>query len=123
LSPGRARERPAAGDRVAGFAAARTPTEPRREAFFLLQRALGQGEVRAAEPDAGAPSGWRVNGWVQQASCSGSVSATQSISPRDHGKWPFMTRTRCGSASRLEAGIRIVPGGSTIRDGAFVHAP
>src|SRR5690242_2230873 len=30
-----------------------------REAFFELQRGLSRGEIRAAEPDAAAPTGWR----------------------------------------------------------------
>ena len=35
-----------------------------REAFARLRAALSAGEVRAAEPDAAAPTGWRVNAWV-----------------------------------------------------------
>jgi hypothetical protein len=37
-----------------------------RAAFATLQRALSAGEVRAAEPDAASPTGWRVNAWVKQ---------------------------------------------------------
>ena len=35
-------------------------------AFLALRSALERGEVRAAEPDAAAPTGWRVNPWVKQ---------------------------------------------------------
>ena len=35
-----------------------------RAVFAELQRALTEGAVRAAEPDADAPTGWRVNTWV-----------------------------------------------------------
>ncbi len=34
--------------------------------FFELRAALERGEVRAASPDAAAPTGWRVNAWVKQ---------------------------------------------------------
>ena len=34
-------------------------------AFLLLRAALESGEVRAASPDAGSPTGWRVNAWVK----------------------------------------------------------
>ena len=37
-----------------------------REAFRQLQERLGAGDVRAAEPDAASPTGWRVNTWVKQ---------------------------------------------------------
>ncbi len=34
------------------------------EAFLELRLALEAGLVRAAEPDASSPTGWRVNAWV-----------------------------------------------------------
>ncbi len=92
-----------------------------RAAFFSLQQALGAGEVRAAEPDASTVSGWRVNAWVKQGILLGFRFGDTVDMSADHGKWPFydkdtMTLKRPGA----DAGIRIVPGGSTIRDGAFV---
>ena len=35
-------------------------------AFDEFKAALNEGRVRAAEPDASSPSGWRVNGWVKK---------------------------------------------------------
>ena len=35
-------------------------------AFFDLREALACGTVRAAEPDASQPNGWRVNAWVKR---------------------------------------------------------
>ena len=35
-------------------------------AFDEFKAALNEGRVRAAEPDANSPSGWRVNGWVKK---------------------------------------------------------
>ena len=37
-----------------------------RDAFARLRQALSAGEVRAAEPDASSPTGWRVNPWVKR---------------------------------------------------------
>ena len=48
---------------AAGAAADR---DEARTVFAELRRALGAGEVRAAEPDAAEPTGWRVNSWVKQ---------------------------------------------------------
>jgi len=92
-----------------------------RKAFFELQRALGRGEIRAAEPDATRPGGWRVNPWVKQGILLGfRFGDTKDVSA-DHGKWPFYDKdTMTLKKPGLDAGVRIVPGGSTIREGAFV---
>src|SRR6201996_9773200 len=45
------------------------PAEDTEEHFELFDRfkaALNRGEVRAAEPDASAKSGWRANAWVKK---------------------------------------------------------
>jgi 2,3,4,5-tetrahydropyridine-2,6-dicarboxylate N-succinyltransferase len=92
-----------------------------RAAFFELRRELGEGRVRAAEPDAEAPSGWRVNAWVKQGILLGFRCGDVVDVSADHGKWPFYDKdTLPLKKLGLAAGIRIVPGGSTIRDGAFV---
>jgi len=92
-----------------------------REAFFELQRALGRGEVRAAEPDRSAPSGWRVNAWVKQGILLGFRFGDVKDVSADHGKWPFYDKdTMTLKKPGVDAGVRIVPGGSTIREGAYV---
>jgi len=92
-----------------------------RDAFFELQRLLSAGEARAAEPDAGARSGWRVNAWVKQGILLGFRFGDTVDVSADHGKWPFYDKdTMKLKKPGLEAGVRIVPGGSTIREGAFV---
>ena len=92
-----------------------------RDAFFQLQQALGQGQVRAAEPAPGSPTGWRVNTWVKQGILLGfRFGDTKDVSA-DHGRWPFYDKdTLPLKKPGVEAGVRIVPGGSTIREGAFV---
>jgi len=92
-----------------------------REAFFALQAALDRGEARAAEPDATSPTGWRVNAWVKQGILLGfRFGDTVDVSV-DQGRWPFYDKdTMTLKKPGAQAGVRIVPGGSTIRDGAYV---
>jgi 2,3,4,5-tetrahydropyridine-2-carboxylate N-succinyltransferase len=100
---------------------ARADKAAAREVFFQLQRALDAGEVRAAEPDASAASGWRVNAWVKQGILLGFRFGDTIDRSADHGKWPFYDKdTMPIKRPGLDAGVRIVPGGSTIREGAFV---
>jgi 2,3,4,5-tetrahydropyridine-2-carboxylate N-succinyltransferase len=92
-----------------------------REAFFQLQTALAQGRVRAAEPDPSSTSGWRVNTWVKQGILLGFRFGDTVDVSADHGRWPFYDKdTMPLKKPGLGAGVRIVPGGSAIRDGAFV---
>jgi 2,3,4,5-tetrahydropyridine-2-carboxylate N-succinyltransferase len=92
-----------------------------REAFFTLQRALSAGEIRAAEPDPSTPTGWRVNTWVKQGILLGFRFGDTVDVSADHGRWPFYDKdTMPLKKPGLGAGVRIVPGGSTIREGAFV---
>ena len=92
-----------------------------REAFFALQRLLSTGDVRAAEPDRAAPSGWRVNTWVKQGILLGFRFGETIDVSADHGRWPFYDKdTLPLKKPGVASGVRIVPGGSTIREGAFV---
>jgi 2,3,4,5-tetrahydropyridine-2-carboxylate N-succinyltransferase len=82
---------------------------------------LGQGTIRAAEPDAASPAGWRVNRWVKQGILLGFRFGDVVDVSADHGRWPFYDKdTMTLKKPGLAAGVRIVPGGSTIRDGAYV---
>ena len=92
-----------------------------RGAFLELRRLLSAGEVRAAEPDPTEPSGWRVNTWVKQGILIGFRFGDTVDVSADHGRWPFYDKdTMALKKPGLESGVRIVPGGSTIREGAFV---
>jgi 2,3,4,5-tetrahydropyridine-2-carboxylate N-succinyltransferase len=92
-----------------------------RAAFAELQAALGRGDIRAAEPDPAAASGWRVNAWVKQGILLGFRFGDTVDMSADHGRWPFYDKdTMALKKPGLAAGVRIVPGGSTIREGAFV---
>lgn len=94
-----------------------------RDAFFQMQRALGRGELRAAERDKSTPSGWRVNAWIKRGILLGFRFGDTIDVSADHGKWPFYDKdTMPLKKPGLDAGVRIVPGGSTIREGAYVAA-
>src|ERR1700720_1450664 len=92
-----------------------------RAAFAQLRDALSSGQVRAAEPDAASPLGWRVNSWVKQGILLGFKFGDMADASMDHGRWPFYDKdTLPLKKPGLAAGVRIVPGGSAIRDGAYV---
>jgi 2,3,4,5-tetrahydropyridine-2-carboxylate N-succinyltransferase len=89
-----------------------------RATFAELRQALGAGQVRAAEPDATSPTGWRVNAWVKQGILLGFrfgdlVDMTAGLPFYDKDTMPL-------KHPGLAGGVRIVPGGSSIRDGAYV---
>lgn len=100
---------------AAGAAADKTEA---RTAFETLRAALSRGEVRAAEPDPLSATGWRVNTWVKQGILLGFrvgdlVEMSAGLPFYDKDTMP-LKRPGVGG------GIRIVPGGSSIRDGAYV---
>ena len=88
-------------------------------AFDEFKAALNEGRVRAAEPDSTSPSGWRVNAWVKKGILLGfRLGRVESMPPdglqfRDKHTYPL---------KQLPEGqnIRVVPGGSSIRDGCFI---
>jgi 2,3,4,5-tetrahydropyridine-2,6-dicarboxylate N-succinyltransferase len=101
---------------AAGSAADR---DAAREAFARLRRALGAGEVRAAEPDPEADCGWRVNPWVKQGILLGFRFG--ALADASEGRFAFYDKDTLPLRQLgLEAGVRIVPGGSAVRDGAYL---
>jgi 2,3,4,5-tetrahydropyridine-2,6-dicarboxylate N-succinyltransferase len=98
-----------------------TDRQAAREAFARLRGQLSAGEVRAAEPDPSTESGWRVNAWVKQGILLGFKFGDVVDMSSDHGRWPFFDKDTL-PLKRLDAqqGVRVVPGGSTVRDGAFL---
>jgi 2,3,4,5-tetrahydropyridine-2-carboxylate N-succinyltransferase len=90
-----------------------------RDVFARLREAMSSGAVRAAEPDASSPIGWRVNAWVKQGILLGfRFGDTVDVSMNG---LPFYDKdTLPLKRPGATAGVRIVPGGSAIRDGAYV---
>lgn len=91
------------------------------ELFREFKGALNRGEVRAAEPDAQSPTGWRVNSWVKKGILLGFRMGAVVDMSIDAARQPFLDKsTYPPRTMTLGEGVRIVPGGSSIRDGAFV---
>jgi 2,3,4,5-tetrahydropyridine-2,6-dicarboxylate N-succinyltransferase len=95
--------------------------EEARACFTSLRGALTRGEVRAADPDPGSASGWRVNAWVKQGILLGFRHGDVVDASMDHGRLAFFDKDTL-PLRKLDAGagVRIVPGGSAVRDGAFL---
>ena len=92
-----------------------------RAMFARLREALSSGAVRAAEPDSSSPLGWRVNTWVKQGILLGFRFGEVVDASMDHGRWPFYDKdTLPLKRLSVSAGVRIVPGGSSVRDGAYI---
>ena len=97
--------------------------EAARAAFARLRAELSAGRVRAAEPDASAPTGWRVNAWVKQGILLGFRSGGIIPSPSADPDQPYLDKDTL-PLKRLDpaSGVRLVPGGSAVRDGAYLGA-
>ena len=92
--------------------------------FRLFQRfkdALNAGQIRSAEPDAAAATGWRVNAWVKKGILLGFRMGGVIDMSVDSSRQPFFDKaTYPVKKFTTSSGVRIVPGGSSIRDGCFI---
>ena len=95
--------------------------EDARQAFAALRSALSEGSVRAAQPDPTSPGGWKVNAWVKRGILLGFRFGDTIDMSADHGRWPFFDKDTLPLKSvGAWSAVRIVPGGSTVRDGAWL---
>src|ERR1700733_7529023 len=87
--------------------------------FQALRDGLESGKLRAAEPDPNAPTGWRVNAWVKQGILLG--FRLGKLTALGGGGFSFVDKDTYPARKFMpEQGIRIVPGGSTVRAGAYL---
>jgi 2,3,4,5-tetrahydropyridine-2-carboxylate N-succinyltransferase len=96
-------------------------SEEDRRIFQKFKDALNAGEVRAAEPHASSLSGWRVNAWVKKGILLGfRMGSIVEMGPYPTAQ-PFLDKsTYPVKTLHLSDGVRLVPGGSSIRDGSYV---
>ncbi|MEZ4585245.1 MAG: 2,3,4,5-tetrahydropyridine-2,6-dicarboxylate N-succinyltransferase [Gemmatimonadales bacterium] len=88
-------------------------------AFLALRDALAAGAVRAAER--GADGSWVVNGWVKSGILLG--FRLGSNVPTEAGALGFLDKDTYPPRRYAPAdGVRIVPGGSSVREGAYLAA-
>jgi 2,3,4,5-tetrahydropyridine-2-carboxylate N-succinyltransferase len=89
--------------------------------FEELLEQLNRGEIRSAEPDASEATGWRVNAWVKKGILLGFRMGTLTdLSPENNGARFFDKSTYPLKPLSLGDGVRVVPGGSSIRTGCYV---
>ncbi|MGH9582491.1 MAG: 2,3,4,5-tetrahydropyridine-2,6-dicarboxylate N-succinyltransferase [Bryobacteraceae bacterium] len=93
-----------------------TYSEEDRELFSLFRQLLNRGEIRSAEPDASQPTGWRVNAWVKKGILVGfRMGAVEEMGGQFFDKSTYPLRQ-----VSLADGVRVVPGGSSLRDGCYL---
>lgn len=94
-------------------------TSADREIYEAFKTALRRGEIRSAEK--GADGNWRANAWVKQGILLGfrmgkmveMSMPTETLQFFDKDTFPLRPMS-------LDDGVRIVMGGSAIRDGCYV---
>ena len=90
-----------------------------RHVFEDFKAALRRGEIRSAEKD--ADGNWRANAWVKQGILLGFKMGKMIEMSKETETFQFFDKeTYPLRPMNLDDRIRIVPGGSTIRDGSYV---
>jgi 2,3,4,5-tetrahydropyridine-2-carboxylate N-succinyltransferase len=88
-------------------------------AFVALRSELEAGQLRAAEPDPSSALGWRVNAWVKRGILLGfrigTMMETGGNTLRFIDKHTYPVRR-----FTVADGVRVVPGGVSVRSGAYV---
>src|SRR5271166_4440492 len=98
-----------------------TYTDHHFDLFQRFKQALNSGTIRAAEPDPSQKTGWRVNAWVKKGILLGFRMGTVVDMSIDPARQPFLDKSTY-PVKRFKPGdgVRIVPGGSSIRDGCYI---
>jgi 2,3,4,5-tetrahydropyridine-2,6-dicarboxylate N-succinyltransferase len=94
-------------------------TREDRALFEEFKSALNRGKIRAAQRSAAGK--WKVNPWVKQGILVGfRMGVIVDMSPKD-GSLRFLDKDTYPIRNfTIEDRVRIVPGGSSIRDGAYI---
>ncbi len=91
-------------------------------AFSQFRSALERGEIRSASPDPSSPTGWKVNVWVKQGILLGFRLFRLGVLEDIQANGFSFVDKNTYPARHMTAGdgVRVVPGGSSIRAGAYV---
>jgi 2,3,4,5-tetrahydropyridine-2-carboxylate N-succinyltransferase len=104
-------------------------------AFDELKAGLNEGSIRAAEPDTASPTGWKVNSWVKKGILLGfRIGKVREMQPapgrkaaelKNNSALPIHFQFRDKETFPLKVippaqNVRVVPGGSSIRDGSYI---
>lgn len=94
-----------------------TPSDSEKESFIgEFLSALNTGEIRCAEP---ASDGWEVNTWVKEGILF--IFRNSNIVDMSAGGMSFYDKKHLTlKPTTIDNKIRIVPGGSSIRNGCYV---
>ena len=96
-------------------------SEEDRQLFRAFKDELNAGRIRSAEPDASQATGWRTNAWVKKGILVGFRMGAIVDMSVDSVKQPFFDKdTYPVQRFAVSDGVRIVPGGSSIRDGSYI---
>jgi 2,3,4,5-tetrahydropyridine-2,6-dicarboxylate N-succinyltransferase len=91
------------------------------ELFQEFKDALNAGTVRAAEPDAAEPTGWKVNAWVKRGILVGFRMGKSVDMTTPGSRFPYIDKSTYPPRKvTVQDSVRIVPGGSSIRDGCYI---
>lgn len=91
------------------------------ELFQEFKDALNAGKVRAAEPDPAAPTGWKVNAWVKRGILAGFRMGKSVDMTTPGSRFPYIDKSTYPPRKvAVSDSVRIVPGGSSIRDGCYI---
>ncbi|HKY06327.1 MAG TPA: 2,3,4,5-tetrahydropyridine-2,6-dicarboxylate N-succinyltransferase [Blastocatellia bacterium] len=93
-------------------------TDEHYDLFDQFKQRLNRGEVRAAER--GPDGRWRVNNWVKRGILLGfRLGRIENFSTGYNFRF-FDKHTYPPKHMTIEDGVRIVPGGSALRDGCYI---
>ena len=96
-------------------------TDEQRRLFQRFKVALNSGEIRAAQPNPASATGWSVNAWVKKGILLGFRMGTIVDMSIDAERQPFFDKSTYPVKNfNASSGVRIVPGGSSIRDGCYI---
>lgn len=104
---------------IESLAAKSNFSSPDRAIFEQFKTALRRGDIRSAERD--ADGNWSANAWVKKGILVGFRMGRVEEASRENETFRFFDKdTFPLRPISLQDKIRIVPGGSTIRDGSYV---